>query len=282
MINLKKAPTKSKPTPTHFAISCAVNFLSLVIAAWQAWEARDIESEFSEGKYIGLSIFSLCQAFMTGIPIIAVVKDIPEAFYLVTVFLIFMLCVVLLSLVFVPKMRLQYMYAKLTLAEQRKLLAISVRKSAFNSAIESSELSSQRMSGFAVPSSPSTHRVYEASGSLSGESSHVKACQHCGYVPTTVSLSSLHGRAGSGKKRSFTAKQKENWSGGNLKLTSSEESRVISSIASPESAISTENSSSMFCNNGNTAAPTIAEGVETNDSNHNSIAHGSQDASTEK
>ncbi|KAG7362299.1 7 transmembrane sweet-taste receptor of 3 GCPR-domain containing protein [Nitzschia inconspicua] len=141
--------------PTAYLVPLAcVNFLSLVIAAWQAWQARDIQDEFSEGKYIGLSIFSMCQAFLTGIPIIAVVKDIPEAFYLVTVFLLFMLCIVVLSLVFMPKILIQYKYSKLPRTEQRQMLAVNVRKSAFNNSKElydSSEYSSRKISGLGMP-----------------------------------------------------------------------------------------------------------------------------------
>jgi hypothetical protein len=133
-----------------------VNFFSLVVAAWQAWQARDIQDEFSEGKYIGLSIFSLCQAFMTGVPILAVVKDIPEAFYLMTVFLIFMLCVVVLSLVFLPKIIMQYKYSRMTPSQQRQMLAVSVRKSALSQKDSSNrygsdDLSARQISGLEMP-----------------------------------------------------------------------------------------------------------------------------------
>ena len=56
----------------------AVNAAVVCIAVWQAIRARNIKSEFSESKYIGLSVFSMGQAFLTGIPIVAVVRDIPQ------------------------------------------------------------------------------------------------------------------------------------------------------------------------------------------------------------
>lgn len=151
-----------RPAAYLVPLAC-INFMSLVIAGWQAWQAREIEDEFSEGKYIGLSIFSMCQAFMTGIPIVAVVKDIPEAFYLVTVFLIFMLCLTVLSLVFMPKMVIQYKYSKRPRSEQRQMLAVSVRKSAFTSSndsskpYDSSEHFSPRISGLEMPPGSSGH-----------------------------------------------------------------------------------------------------------------------------
>jgi 7 transmembrane sweet-taste receptor of 3 GCPR len=157
-----------------FLLCSTVNFFSLVIAGWQAWQARDIQDEFSEGKYIGLSIFSMCQGFMTGIPVIAIVKDIPEAFYLVTVFLIFMLCFVVLSLVFLPKIFIQYKYSRLPRSEQRQMLAVSVRKSAFSSrdsskAFDTSDLSSQPISGLEMPKGGSGQFYVNHSG---GSGSH--------------------------------------------------------------------------------------------------------------
>eukprot|EP00977_Amphora_coffeiformis_P002856 scaffold537_cov175-Amphora_coffeaeformis.AAC.3 len=59
-----------------------VNAALVVVAVWQAIKARNIKSEFSESKYIGLSVFSMAQAFLTGIPIITVVKNIPKGTFL--------------------------------------------------------------------------------------------------------------------------------------------------------------------------------------------------------
>jgi hypothetical protein len=101
----------------------------LVIACWQAFQARDIKSEFSEATYIGLAVFSMSQAFLTGIPIVVVVREIPQAFYLVLTFLIFLLCTVILLLIFMPKVFKQRAYAGMSQADQRKSMAMSVRKS---------------------------------------------------------------------------------------------------------------------------------------------------------
>mmetsp|Transcript_38979 Transcript_38979/g.94249 ORF Transcript_38979/g.94249 Transcript_38979/m.94249 type:complete len:675 (+) Transcript_38979:2169-4193(+) len=66
-----------------------INFVVLGIACWQAYEARDISSEFAEAKYIATTVFSLAQGFITGLPIVAVTTDHPETFYLVLTFLVF-------------------------------------------------------------------------------------------------------------------------------------------------------------------------------------------------
>jgi hypothetical protein len=71
----------------------------------------------------------MCQAFLTGIPIVVVVREIPEAFYLVLTFLIFALCMVILLLIFLPKIFMQRSYAGMSEAEQARVLASSIRKS---------------------------------------------------------------------------------------------------------------------------------------------------------
>jgi gamma-aminobutyric acid type B receptor len=73
-----------------------INFSVIVTACWQALEAKDIQSEFAETKYIGLAVASAFQAFLTGIPVVVVVMDIPQAYYLMLSIMIFLLSMVLL------------------------------------------------------------------------------------------------------------------------------------------------------------------------------------------
>jgi hypothetical protein len=138
---LSKFPQLSTVVPyrptriTHPLASLAykVNFSILCTACWQAFQSRDIKSEFSEAVYIGLAVFSMSQAFLTGIPIVTVVRDIPEAFYMVLTFLLFFLCMVILLLIFLPKFFMQRVYASMSQADQRKMMATSVRQSALHS-----------------------------------------------------------------------------------------------------------------------------------------------------
>jgi competence protein ComGC len=72
----------------------------------------------------------MSQAFLTGIPIVALVREIPETFYLVLTLLIFILCMVILLLIFLPKVLMQRAYANMSAADRTKMMAASVRKSA--------------------------------------------------------------------------------------------------------------------------------------------------------
>ena len=106
-----------------------INFMVLGIACWQAFEGRNIESEFSESKYIGLSVLSLFQGFIIGIPILVVVKDEPRPFYLVLTLTIFVLSEAILLLIFLPKMRLAYEYSFMSEAEQKQSISASIHTS---------------------------------------------------------------------------------------------------------------------------------------------------------
>jgi hypothetical protein len=126
----------------------------LIIACWQAFEARNIKSEFAETKYIGLAVFFLSQAFLTGIPVVAITRDIPEAFYLVFSFLVFVVCMAVLSLIFVPKIIMQRAYAKLSLAEQRRKMSVRIQLSA----------GSYHMSGESTSNTSANHPAAAAVG----------------------------------------------------------------------------------------------------------------------
>jgi competence protein ComGC len=106
-----------------------INMVVLGIACWQAFEGRNIESAFSESRYIGYSVASLFQAFLTGLPISVIVKDDPRAFYLVLMLMIFVLSEGILLLIFLPKMIMASTFARMSLTEQRKEISAQIKKS---------------------------------------------------------------------------------------------------------------------------------------------------------
>jgi ABC-type sugar transport system substrate-binding protein len=113
-----------------YLVPLAVINLSVVATAcWQALQASNIKSEFSEAKYIGLAVASLFQAFVTGIPVVVVVRDTPQTFYVVLSITMFLLCMAVLLLIFLPKMLMQRKYAGKSEAEQRRMIGESIKRS---------------------------------------------------------------------------------------------------------------------------------------------------------
>lgn len=136
-----------------YLVSLAFINLSVVgTACWQAFQARDIESEFSEAKYIGLAVASMFQAFLTGIPVVVVVRDWPQAFYLVLSLMIFLLCMAILLLIFLPKILLERSYSGTSDVEQNRMFRNSIRQNSlqFRNSKES-DLSSR---DFRLPTTP--------------------------------------------------------------------------------------------------------------------------------
>lgn len=124
---------QSDKAEVYTSLLAMINLSIVAIACWQAFEARSIKSEFSEAKYIGIAMFSVFQAFLTGIPVVIVARESPQAYYLVLTSMIFLLSMVLLSLIFIPKMVMSYKYSKMTEAEQTRRMQASIAQSSKSS-----------------------------------------------------------------------------------------------------------------------------------------------------
>ena len=96
----------------YLVILGAINLGVIIMANVQAYQARGIQSEFSESKYIALVMASFLQSICIGCPILFLVNDNPQAYYLVMVFMIFLTCMAILLLIFVPKFMFARMYSE--------------------------------------------------------------------------------------------------------------------------------------------------------------------------
>lgn len=134
-----------------------VNLSVLVIANWQAYVSRAIESEFAESKYIAMAIASLLQAILSGVPIIFVVRENPQAFYLILTFMVFVICMAVLLLIFVPKVVMTEAFTRRNEQEQRQLIHRSVCLSSGHSVFPG-EQSSVSVSGVERNSMPTCTR----------------------------------------------------------------------------------------------------------------------------
>ena len=78
--------------------------IAIVLANFQAYQARNISTEYSESKWIAFSMVSILQAMMIGAPILILASTDPTASFIVWSMLIFVICMSILGLLFVPKM----------------------------------------------------------------------------------------------------------------------------------------------------------------------------------
>ena len=82
---------------------CFVNFAALVRVNIEAFKARHISTEFGESTYIALAMGSYLQLTLIGLPVFLLVLENPAALFCTVATVIFVLCAVLLLLLFVPK-----------------------------------------------------------------------------------------------------------------------------------------------------------------------------------
>jgi gamma-aminobutyric acid type B receptor len=94
----------TESTSTGFLIALVVlNAAVVLLANIEAYKARNIQTEYSESKYINIIMFSMLQAFVLGIPIIILARGTPVVMYFICVLILFMICMAILSCIFIPK-----------------------------------------------------------------------------------------------------------------------------------------------------------------------------------
>lgn len=123
---------RSENATPYIAVLAALNLLVLGKANWQAYQARDIKSEFSEAHYIGVTMASMLQATLIGVPLLILVRDMPQAFYLTLAFMLFTITMVILLLIFVPKVANTKLFRRRSQKSQRRLIQESIASSARN------------------------------------------------------------------------------------------------------------------------------------------------------
>ena len=83
-----------------------VNFVALALANFQSYRNRNIVTDFNEGQYIGLIMISFIQLLLIGAPILVIAQSNPSANYIVSTLLVFLVCMSVLGLTYIPKVML--------------------------------------------------------------------------------------------------------------------------------------------------------------------------------
>mmetsp|Transcript_51672 Transcript_51672/g.155096 ORF Transcript_51672/g.155096 Transcript_51672/m.155096 type:complete len:399 (+) Transcript_51672:2301-3497(+) len=97
---------EGKVSTACFALTVTFNLVALILANFQAYQARDISDEFSESKYIGMAMLGILQTVFFSFPVVFLVKNEPSARYFVYSSIIFVISMSLLLLIFVKKVKL--------------------------------------------------------------------------------------------------------------------------------------------------------------------------------
>jgi hypothetical protein len=84
-----------------------VNFVSLAIAIVQSYRTRNLPSMFNESLHIVLSLLSMLEASIMGVPLLWFVADFPTASYIVRTGMVSIFCLAIILPIFIPKARFQ-------------------------------------------------------------------------------------------------------------------------------------------------------------------------------
>ncbi|KAL3941465.1 MAG: hypothetical protein SGBAC_004175, partial [Bacillariaceae sp.] len=104
----------------------------MVVASWQAFLARRIKSEFAESKFVAMALVSMLQISAIGMPLLFLVREDPRAWYWTSTLMVFIICMVVLLVIFVPKMMHFREHMLRSDKSQRMIIADSIRQTQYN------------------------------------------------------------------------------------------------------------------------------------------------------
>ena len=95
---------KSNIASAWFAVPLfSVDLVAAGIASYQSLLARHVPTAYNESFYLAVSMGSILETFLIGVPILVLVKDTPGPRFLVEALLLFILCMAILYPIFWPK-----------------------------------------------------------------------------------------------------------------------------------------------------------------------------------
>jgi hypothetical protein len=111
-----------KASFVYLALLGLIDLSALVLAVYQAYQAREIGDEFSETKYIGTCIVTMLQISAIGLPLLFLVQENPTPLFFVKSGILFVVCMSILLLIFVPKIIHVKNYRKLQIRREAATL----------------------------------------------------------------------------------------------------------------------------------------------------------------
>jgi len=93
--------------PVYAGVVAIINTCPIMLALYQAYQARHISTEFAESTYIAAAMCIMLAVAFIGIPVLFIAYDNKDSFLFVSSGIIFVICVSLLLLIFLPKIKIQ-------------------------------------------------------------------------------------------------------------------------------------------------------------------------------
>ncbi|CAB9504717.1 acid type B receptor subunit 2 [Seminavis robusta] len=99
----KCSPTGGVVATVMLSFILAINLIAVLLANFKAYQTRNLSTDFSESKYIALCMASILEALLIGAPLVVLAGKNPTASFVVQSMLVFVVCMSVLGLMFLPK-----------------------------------------------------------------------------------------------------------------------------------------------------------------------------------
>jgi competence protein ComGC len=99
--------SSGKTSAVMFGLILAINIVAVAFASVQAYQTRNLSVAYHESKFVGLSLASILQSLLIGIPLLFLTNQNGGARFIIRTILIFAICMSVLCFIFIPKMTRQ-------------------------------------------------------------------------------------------------------------------------------------------------------------------------------
>ena len=93
-----------KTSAVMFGLIVTINIVAVAFASVQAYQTRHLSVAYHESKFVGLSLASILQSLLIGIPLLFITNQNSVAKYSIRTILVFAICMSVLCFIFLPKM----------------------------------------------------------------------------------------------------------------------------------------------------------------------------------
>jgi hypothetical protein len=93
-----------KTSTVMLGLIATINIVAVAFASVQAYQTRYLSVAYHESKFVGLSLASILQSLLIGIPLLFMTNQNSVARYSIRTILVFSICMSVLCFIFLPKM----------------------------------------------------------------------------------------------------------------------------------------------------------------------------------
>jgi len=103
-LSVGQCAASGKTSTAMLALIWLINIIAVAFASVQAYQTRNLSVAYHGSKFVGLSLATILQSFLIGLPLLFLTNTNATARFLVRAILVFAVCMSILCFIFIPKM----------------------------------------------------------------------------------------------------------------------------------------------------------------------------------